>query len=204
MALIYISTAEGEPQSYKLQDTPGMEILIGRNEECQISLPQVNGVSGVHCSLYFDGTQYYIIDRQSTNGVLCNGEPIENTILKRGDVYTIGEATIVFDPEVATAAPSVQDPPRPETKAAASGVRRKRLAGSAVSASRLGSEVPQYRAKKPSAVAQVFTVLYVVVMLGIAFYGGMVLRHWNETGKIFLPWIDPDPQTVTPEAAPKA
>lgn len=207
MALIYISTAEGDPQSYKLPDTPGMELLVGRNEECQISLPQVNGVSGVHCSLYFDGAQYYIIDRQSTNGVFCNGERVENAILKRGDVYAVGEATIVFDPEISVMAPSLQEEPKQATKAGGSGVRKKRSAsqaGPAVSASRLGPKVPQYQAKKASAAVEVFTVLYVIVMLGIAFYGGMVLRHWNETGVIFLPWIDPDPQAATPEAAPKA
>lgn len=204
MALIYISTTEGDPQPYKLPDTPGMEVLIGRNEECQIALPQVNGVSGVHCSLYFDGTQYYIIDRQSTNGVFCNGERVENAILQRGAVYAIGEATIVFDPEIAVAAPSVSEPQVQTPKAGATAARKKRAAGPAVSAGRLGSKIPQYQVKKTSAAAQVFTFLYVVVMLGIAFYGGMVLRHWNETGTIFLPWIDPDPQTETPAAAPKA
>lgn len=209
MALIYISTAEGDPLKYRLPDLPGTEILVGRDEGCQIALPQVNGISGVHCSFYFDGTQYYIIDHQSTNGVFCNGERIENAVLKRGDVYTIGEANIVFDPEVAAAAPSIQagpaqTAPAQAAPAGAAAPRRRRKVSPAAHADSLASRVVTYQVKKTSPVLQVFTYIYVVVMLGIAFYGGMVLRHWNETGQIFFPWIDPDPQTASPEAASKA
>lgn len=188
----------------RLPDTPGTEIYIGSAEGCHVPLPPVEGAPGVACGIYFDGAQYYIIDREATGAVLCNGQAVENAILKLGETYTAGIATIVYDPEIPVEAPSVQTSVHETQTKPGSGVRKKKRpagpAGPTVSATRLTGNVPKYQIKKTSPVVQLFTTVYVIVMLALAFWGGMILRYWNETGEIFLPWIDPPPASASPSS----
>ena len=106
MAVIFITRKDGTRQKYRLPAEPGSIISIGRDENCVVSMPDVVGLSGRHCTIRREGADYVIADNHSTNGTLCNGEPITEAVLRRSAVYSLGEATLVFDPET-SAAPKI-------------------------------------------------------------------------------------------------
>lgn len=53
------------------------------------------GLSRIHATVYRDGGNVWIVDENSTNGSLVNGEPVRGsgTVLKNGDVIKIGNHT---------------------------------------------------------------------------------------------------------------
>lgn len=106
MAVIYITRKDGTRQKYRLPAEPGSIISIGRDENCVVSMPDVVGLSGRHCTIRREGQVYVIADNHSTNGTLCDGEPITESVMRRSAVYSLGEATLVFDPEI-SAAPKI-------------------------------------------------------------------------------------------------
>lgn len=106
MAVIYITRKDGTRQKYRLPAEPGSIISIGRDENCVVSMPDVVGLSGRHCTIRREGQVYVIADNHSTNGTLCDGEPITESVMRRSAVYSLGEATLVFDPET-SAAPKI-------------------------------------------------------------------------------------------------
>lgn len=106
MAVIFITRKDGTRQKYRLPAEPGSIISIGRDENCVVSMPDVVGLSGRHCTIRREGQVYVITDNHSTNGTLCDGEPITESVMRRSAVYSLGEATLVFDPEI-SAAPKI-------------------------------------------------------------------------------------------------
>lgn len=106
MAVIYITRKDGTRQKYRLPAEPGSIISIGRDASCVVSMPDVVGLSGRHCTIRREGQVYVIADNHSTNGTLCDGEPITESVMRRSAVYSLGEATLVFDPEI-SAAPKI-------------------------------------------------------------------------------------------------
>lgn len=83
------------------------ELLIGRDPECAISLPD-RSVSRYHAELRRDGEGYVIEDRGSKNGTFVNGEPIdEPTSLKDGDEISIAARYKLFFVDADATAPIV-------------------------------------------------------------------------------------------------
>lgn len=59
-------------------------IVIGRDADCDI--PIASGmVSGKHCELHFDGTQWRVLDLGSKNGIQVNGRAASDQVLIPGD-----------------------------------------------------------------------------------------------------------------------
>ena len=76
-----------------LEPVLGKEVVIGREEDCDISLPQATGVSRHHCRLCFAEDAVYISDMGSTNGLYADGIKIEDkSPMKEGVKYTLGDA----------------------------------------------------------------------------------------------------------------
>lgn len=76
-----------------LEATPGKVVIIGRDEACDIPLPEASGVSRQHCSITATGTDFILKDLGSTNGIYANAVKLEkDTPLKEGVKYTIGDA----------------------------------------------------------------------------------------------------------------
>lgn len=247
MAVIYITSKDGTRQKFRLPSEPGSIISIGRDASCLVSIPDVVGLSGRHCTIRREGADYVIADNNSTNGTLCDGEPITERVLRRGAVYSLGEATLVFDPELSSApkidlaalaagrdeeaaahsaerkGPDATDSPSPQGRGEASDGASRSLEvkeeagelgrdssdeGSSVesrSSSPPAEETPAPRLHVPagarrrsrsvqpavsstrhSAFVRLFVALYVLAVLGGAFYAGLTLRHWWETG-LYLP-----------------
>ena len=71
-------------------------ILIGRSKDCDIQLPDPNA-SRRHAELRQEGSGYWLIDLDSTNGSSVNGHRTARAKLDSGDVITIGSTEMLFE-----------------------------------------------------------------------------------------------------------
>lgn len=70
-----------------------MRMAIGRNAGNDIVIPETT-VSGNHADIANEGGNWYIIDANSTNGVLVNGTKVSKQRLNNGDLIKLGAATL--------------------------------------------------------------------------------------------------------------
>lgn len=68
---------------------------IGREHDNDLVLSD-NKVSRHHAEIVFNGSNFEIVDKGSTNKVIVNGQFVECTTLKCGDIIELGEVTITF------------------------------------------------------------------------------------------------------------
>ncbi len=88
------------------------EQVIGRATDNAISIPDTS-VSRKHCSVRRAPEGWLLSDLGSGNGTLVNGEPIEvETLLRSGDVITIGDTELGFADLADTTAPGAPVPVR--------------------------------------------------------------------------------------------
>ena len=98
-----IDEPAGKPECLLIDVSTGMKFevkqspaLIGRERtEGGIVLRDPN-VSRRHAELTFDGNRWYIKDLNSTNGTLVNDVMVQKTILRNGDMLTIGLVNLEF------------------------------------------------------------------------------------------------------------
>ena len=70
-------------------------ITLGRLPDNDVVLD--NGrVSRRHAEIAFTGNGFEIVDMGSTNKVIVNGQLLERSVLKNGDIIGLGEAVIIF------------------------------------------------------------------------------------------------------------
>ncbi len=183
MALIYISKSDGSNNKYRLPANEAMTVQIGRAEGCLISLPDEEGISGVHCSISYVNGYYLLRDEGSTNGTLLEGAPIEAVYLEEGKQYKIGGATITYDSEGAHSAPAVEQAPattatlKRRTPAAGPKLRKKKAGMPGLEVSAGGSSSIQY-SHSPN-------LFFIFVVIVISFVAGMSLRHKADTGRFY-------------------
>jgi hypothetical protein len=70
--------------------------VIGRSKDCDIQLADPN-ISRRHAELRQEGTAYWIVDLDSTNGIEINGRRVKRVRLDEGDTVTIGSTDLVFE-----------------------------------------------------------------------------------------------------------
>ena len=70
-------------------------VVIGRSRECDVQIEDAN-VSRRHAELRQEGTSYWIVDLDSTNGLEVNGRRLKRSKLEDGDKVTIGSTEITF------------------------------------------------------------------------------------------------------------
>ena len=70
-----------------------IKMTIGRNAGNDIVIPETT-VSGNHADLVNEGGNWYIIDANSTNGVLVNGTKVSKQRLNNNDLIKLGAATL--------------------------------------------------------------------------------------------------------------
>jgi len=73
----------------------GDRLVLGRLKSCDICLDDRNA-SRQHAAIEREGAGWLLVDLESTNGTLLNGEPADRVRLRDGDVITIGVSEIVF------------------------------------------------------------------------------------------------------------
>ncbi|MEX0675073.1 MAG: DUF3662 and FHA domain-containing protein [Gaiellaceae bacterium] len=69
--------------------------LIGRSKECDVQLADPNA-SRRHAELRREGTAFWIVDLDSTNGIEVNGRRLKRAKLEDGDRVTLGSTELVF------------------------------------------------------------------------------------------------------------
>jgi hypothetical protein len=75
-------------------------MLIGRSRECDIQIEDPSA-SRRHAEVRQEGTAYWIVDLDSTNGLEVNGMRTQRAKLDHGDKITIGSTDIVFRRDLA-------------------------------------------------------------------------------------------------------
>lgn len=84
------------PEMYKQYLLHKEEILIGRDESCDIRIISPN-VSRIHARIVCNEKKnYYIEDLGSTNGLRVNGEIVAKHKLMHNDKFCIGDITFRF------------------------------------------------------------------------------------------------------------
>ena len=72
--------------------------VLGRSRECDIQVEDAN-VSRRHAELRQEGTAYWIVDLDSTNGIEVNGKRVKRAKLESGDTFTVGSTDVTFSTE---------------------------------------------------------------------------------------------------------
>jgi FHA domain-containing protein len=75
-------------------------VVLGRGKDCDLPLPDPN-VSRRHAELRQEGSAYWLIDLDSTNGSQVNGRRLARTKLESGDVITLGSTELLFERRLA-------------------------------------------------------------------------------------------------------
>jgi hypothetical protein len=71
-------------------------VVIGRSKECDIQVRDPN-VSRQHAELRQEGTAFWIVDLDSTNGTEVNGRREKRAKLEDGDKITVGSTELLFE-----------------------------------------------------------------------------------------------------------
>jgi pSer/pThr/pTyr-binding forkhead associated (FHA) protein len=70
-------------------------VVIGRSKDCDIRLADPNA-SRRHAEVRQEGTAYWLIDLDSTNGTSVNGRRQQRARLENDDRITVGSTELVF------------------------------------------------------------------------------------------------------------
>jgi hypothetical protein len=76
-------------------DVTSPSVVLGRSRAADVRVSDAN-VSRRHAELRQEGTTYWIVDLDSTNGTSVNGKPVERQRLEDGDTITLGSTEVVF------------------------------------------------------------------------------------------------------------
>ena len=71
-------------------------VVIGRSKDCDIQISDPNA-SRRHAELRQEGSAYWLIDLDSTNGTTVNGHRTARAKLESGDVITVGSTDLRFE-----------------------------------------------------------------------------------------------------------
>jgi hypothetical protein len=84
----------------KRHEVDKRRVVIGRSKECDIQLADPN-VSRRHAELRQEGSAYWLVDLDSTNGSAVNGHRFARAKLESGDTITIGSTDLLFERRLA-------------------------------------------------------------------------------------------------------
>jgi hypothetical protein len=84
----------------KKHEVTGHKTLIGRSKEADVQIDDA-AASRRHAELRQEGTAYWIVDLDSTNGLEVNGLRSKRAKLDHGDKITIGATEILFRRDLA-------------------------------------------------------------------------------------------------------
>jgi hypothetical protein len=74
-------------------------VVIGRSKDADVQVADPN-VSRRHAELRQEGTTYWIVDLDSTNGIEVNGKRVKRLKLEDGARFTVGSTEIAFAREL--------------------------------------------------------------------------------------------------------
>ena len=71
-------------------------LVIGRSKECDLQVQDPN-ISRRHAEVCLEGSDYWLVDLDSTNGSQVNGHRTSRAKLENGDRITVGSTDLVFE-----------------------------------------------------------------------------------------------------------
>lgn len=87
---------DGKDQGKRLPLEDGKMFKIGRSQKTDLRLADVK-VSREHCSIEEVQSHHVIVDLESANGTMVNGDRVNKTILKDGDFIRVGFTMLKYD-----------------------------------------------------------------------------------------------------------
>ena len=74
----------------------GGKVVLGRSKDCDVQVEDAN-VSRRHAELRREGSSWWLVDLDSTNGTELNGKRVQRMQLADGDTITLGATDLVFE-----------------------------------------------------------------------------------------------------------
>lgn len=187
-----------------LEATPGKVVIIGRDEACDIPLPEASGVSRQHCSITATGTDFILKDLGSTNGIYADAVKLEkDTPLKEGVKYTIGDAEfqVMGLSLIATPAPpqNKADSPAENKKEEKKEPRQESRTTTPKRKRSKKNKLPLHWLKKTLQKLNPVTrdlsstgtgIIEILLVLLMTFYAGMALYSYLNGGSLLPPFLD--------------
>ena len=90
-----IPRVAGAPASDNMQVALAETNAIGRSPECDVVIGD-EAVSRRHCEIAWQYVQYVVRDLQSANGTFVNGQQVQLTPLREGDLLEVGLVQLRF------------------------------------------------------------------------------------------------------------
>jgi hypothetical protein len=84
----------------KPREITSRRVVIGRSKDCDVQITDPNA-SRRHAELRQEGSAYWLIDLDSTNGVEVRGKRVKRLKLEDGTRFTMGSTEITFSRELA-------------------------------------------------------------------------------------------------------
>ncbi len=95
-AILSVQEGPGAGRSYALDPQQQPLLSMGRSAACDITIAD-HRASRHHCDIRWNGHQWEVIDRGSTNGTQVNGVPVHHPVaLHPRDAISIGEAKLLL------------------------------------------------------------------------------------------------------------
>jgi FHA domain-containing protein len=88
-------TLDGKPHEIDKR-----RVVMGRSKECDLQVHDAN-VSRRHAEVRQEGSAYWLVDLDSTNGVQVNGRRTTRAKLESGDTITLGSTDLLFERRLA-------------------------------------------------------------------------------------------------------
>jgi hypothetical protein len=80
----------------KRREITSRRVVIGRSKDCDVQITDPNA-SRRHAELRQEGSAYWLVDLDSTNGTTVNGHRTARAKLDSGDMITIGSTDMLFE-----------------------------------------------------------------------------------------------------------
>lgn len=186
MATILISNKK-KNIGYRLKPDAN-KIIIGRGEDCTISLPDAESLSRQHCCICAVKDGYTIEDLGSTNGVYADGVKItEPTLLRENTVYILGDVQITAN--------GLTPPPQEEKEESPTAPQKKNTPPAPPKKERTGKKAKKLNTQKAPPLGNTrlrlmleqlnkphVSIIHILIVLIIAFYAGLALYSWVQHG----------------------
>jgi len=89
--LVILNQVEG----FRVFDLDNEKTVIGRGDDADLMLPNIS-VSRHHAQLSLNGGVATIVDLESSNGTIVNGQRVSTSLLSSGDEILLGKFNIVY------------------------------------------------------------------------------------------------------------